>query len=421
MKSFSELGLAEPLLRAVREQGYQITTPIQAQAIPHVLAGRDVLGCAQTGTGKTAAFALPLLQRLAADGADRTRGRGPRALVISPTRELAAQIGEDMRAYGRYMPLAGGVIFGGVSQVPQVAALRRGIDVLIATPGRLLDLIGQRHVTLDRVSVLVLDEADRMLDMGFLPDVRRIIATLPARRQTLLFSATMPPEIAGLAGQLLVDPARVAVAPPASAAETVRQAVLMVTKEDKPALLAHLLADPAMARVLVFTRTKHGADRVCQKLQRQGIAAAAIHGNKSQNARQRALAEFKAGAVRVLAASDIAARGLDIDDVTHVINFDVPNEPETYVHRIGRTGRAGALGDALSLCAPDERGFLRAIERMVKRPIEVLRDHPFHTEAAPVQAQPARPAARPAMPQRHRPHSGARGGGARADGSRRRW
>ena len=421
MKSFSELGLAEPLLRAVREQGYQVTTPIQAQAIPHVLAGRDVLGCAQTGTGKTAAFALPLLQRLAADGADRTRGRGPRALVISPTRELAAQIGEDMRAYGRYMPLAGGVIFGGVSQVPQVAALRRGIDVLIATPGRLLDLIGQRHVSLDRVSVLVLDEADRMLDMGFLPDVRRIIATLPARRQTLLFSATMPPEIAGLAGQLLVDPARVAVAPPASAAETVRQAVLMVTKEDKPALLAHLLADPAMARVLVFTRTKHGADRVCQKLQRQGIAAAAIHGNKSQNARQRALADFKAGAVRVLAASDIAARGLDIDDVTHVINFDVPNEPETYVHRIGRTGRAGAEGDALSLCAPDERGFLRAIERTVKRSIEVLRDHPFHTEAAPVQGQPARPAARPAMPQRHRPHSSARGGGARADGSRRRW
>jgi ATP-dependent RNA helicase RhlE len=258
--------------------------------------------------------------------------------------------------------------------------------------------------------------------MGFLPDVRRIIAALPARRQTLLFSATMPPEIAGLASQLLVDPARVAVAPPASAAETVSQAVLMVSKEDKPALLAHLLSDPAMARVLVFTRTKHGADRVCQKLQRQGIAAAAIHGNKSQNARQRALAEFKAGAVRVLAASDIAARGLDIDDVTHVINFDVPNEPETYVHRIGRTGRAGALGDALSLCAPEERGFLRAIERIVKRPIEVLRDHPFHTEAAPVQAQPARPAARPAMP-RHRPHSGAGGarGGARADASRRRW
>ncbi len=423
MKSFSELGLAEPLLRAVREQGYQVTTPIQAQAIPHVLAGRDVLGCAQTGTGKTAAFALPLLQRLAAQGADRTRGRGPRALVISPTRELAAQIGEDMRAYGRYMPLSGGVIFGGVSQVPQVAALRRGIDVLIATPGRLLDLIGQRHVTLDRVSVLVLDEADRMLDMGFLPDVRRIIATLPARRQTLLFSATMPPEIAGLAGQLLVDPARVAVAPPASAAETVRQAVLMVSKDDKPALLAHLLADPAMARVLVFTRTKHGADRVCQKLQRQGIAAAAIHGNKSQNARQRALAEFKAGAVRVLVATDIAARGLDVDDVTHVINFDVPNEPETYVHRIGRTGRAGALGDALSLCAPEERGFLRAIERIVKRPIEVLRDQPFHTNAAPVQAEPARPAARPAMPRRHRPHAGAGGGrgGARADGSRRRW
>ena len=420
MKSFSELGLAEPLLRAVREQGYQVTTPIQAQAIPQVLAGRDVLGCAQTGTGKTAAFALPLLQRLAAEPVDRSRGRAPRALVISPTRELAAQIGDDVRAYGRHLPLTSAVIFGGVSQVPQVAALRRGVDVLIATPGRLLDLIGQRHVCLDRVRALVLDESDRMLDMGFLPDVRRIIAGLPARRQTLLFSATMPPEIAGLAGQLLVEPARVSVTPPASAAETVRQTVLMVAKDDKPALLAHLLSDPAMARVLVFTRTKHGADRVCQKLQRQGIAAAAIHGNKSQNARQRALADFKAGAVRVLAASDIAARGLDIDDVTHVINFDVPNEPENYVHRIGRTGRAGALGDALSLCAPEERGFLRAIERIVRRPIDVVRDHPFHTEAAPAQAQPARQPARPALPQRHRPRAGA-GGGARAAGSRRRW
>jgi ATP-dependent RNA helicase RhlE len=303
-------------------------------------------------------------------------------------------------------------VFGGVGQMPQVSALRRGVDILIATPGRLLDLLGQRHVRLDSVTVLVLDEADRMLDMGFLPDVRRIITACPARRQTLFFSATMPPEIAGLAAQLLVDPARVSVAPPAMAAETVSQKVLMVAKEDKPALLAHLLENPALGRILVFTRTKHGADRVCQKLQRQDVGAAAIHGNKSQNARQRALAEFKRGAVRVLVASDIAARGLDIDDVTHVINFDIPNEPETYVHRIGRTGRAGALGDALSLCSHEERGYLRDIEKLMRRPIEVHRDHPFHIEMGTARPQPVRPQA-PGRPQQRQ-----RAG---AYGSQRRW
>jgi len=413
MNSFSELGLREPLLRAVREQGYETPTPVQMESIPHVLAGRDVLGCAQTGTGKTAAFALPLLDRLAAEPTpEGSRWRAPRALIISPTRELAAQIAEDVRAYGRHLPLVSTVIFGGVSQVPQVSALRRGVDILIATPGRLLDLYTQRQVRLDAVSVLVLDEADRMLDMGFLPDVRRIVATLTSRRQTLLFSATMPTEIAGLAGQLLRDPVHVAVTPPASTVAKVRQSVLQVEKEDKLALLAHLLDDPSFGRVLVFTRTKHGADRVCTKLQRQNVSSAAIHGNKSQNARQRALADFRRGAVRVLVASDIAARGLDIDDVTHVVNFDVPNEPETYVHRIGRTGRAGADGDALTLCSADERGFLRAIEKVVRSSIAVHRDHPFHVEIAAPRPQPIRSPARAANHRRQR---------AGAVGSQRRW
>jgi ATP-dependent RNA helicase RhlE len=372
MSSFPELGLAEPLLRAVREQGYQTPTPIQTQAIPPVLAGKDVLGTAQTGTGKTAAFALPILQQLAAG----QRVRAPRALIVSPTRELAVQIGEDLAAYGRHLPLRSAVIFGGVNQHRQVQALRQGVDILVATPGRLLDLLQQRHVYLGAATILVLDEADRMLDMGFLPDVRRIVEAMQARKQTLLFSATMPDEIAQLARRLLSDPVRVAVAPPAAAADTVRQKVYMVAREDKPSLLVDLLADDALARVLVFTRTKHGADRLCQKLERSRIDAAAIHGNKSQNARQRALADFRSGNVRVLVASDIAARGLDIDDVTHVVNFDIPNEPETYVHRIGRTGRAGARGEAWSLCSKEERGFLRAIERTVRTSLEVAASPP---------------------------------------------
>jgi len=393
--SFEALGLAEPLLRAIREQGYHTPTPIQAQAIPPVLAGRDLIGCAQTGTGKTAAFALPLLQTLAG----QPRVRSPRALIVSPTRELAAQIGEDCRAYGRHLALSGAVIFGGVSQEKQVAALRRGVDILVATPGRLLDLLEQGHVRLDAVSILVLDEADRMLDMGFLPDVRRIIRAVPVKRQTLLFSATMPREIADLAARFMVDPVRVAVAPPASAAETVDQKVYLVGRDDKPQLLAHLLADAAMARVLVFTRTKHGADRLCKRLERDRIVAAAIHGNKSQNQRTRALDEFRRGAVRVLVASDIAARGLDIDDVTHVVNFDIPNEPETYVHRIGRTGRAGATGEALSLCAPEESAFLRDIERILGRPVEVVVDHPFPSRGGrPAERKDTRPQQRSGRP-----------------------
>ena len=392
MKSFDELGLAEPLLRAIREEGYQTPTPIQIAAIPPVLAGADLIGCAQTGTGKTAAFALPMLQTLAG----RPRVRTPRALVVSPTRELAAQIGEDCKNYGRHLALSGTVIFGGVSQEKQVAALRRGVDILVATPGRLLDLLEQGHVVLDAVSILVLDEADRMLDMGFLPDVKRIIRSVPVKRQTLLFSATMPREIAELAQRFMIDPVRVAVTPPASAAETVSQRVYMVGREDKPQLLAHLLADPAMARVLVFTRTKHGADRLCKRLERDRIAAVAIHGNKSQNQRTRALDDFRRGQVRVLVASDIAARGLDIDDVTHVVNFDIPNEPETYVHRIGRTGRAGATGEALSLCGPEEREFLRDIEKILRRPVEVVGDHPFPSRGGrPVDSQEARPQQRP--------------------------
>ena len=379
--SFRELGLSEPLLRAVSEQGYQVPTPIQARAIPAVLAGRDVLGCAQTGTGKTAAFALPLLERLAASsGGRRVRGQAPRCLVVSPTRELALQIAEDARAYARHLPIRSAVLFGGVNQRSQVDALRRGADVVVATPGRLLDLLEQGHLVLNQVSHLVLDEADRMLDMGFLPDVRRIIKALPAREQTLLFSATMPREIAQLADSLLSDPVKVAVAPTATAAETVAQRVYLVAREDKPALLNHLLTDPALARVLVFTRTKHGADRLCHKLERGGVPCAAIHGNKSQNARQRALEGFRRGAVRVLVASDIAARGLDIDDVSHVINFDVPNEPETYVHRIGRTGRAGASGEALSFCSHEERGFLRAIEKIVRQKVPVEGDHPYRAQ-----------------------------------------
>ena len=421
MKSFNELGLAEPLLRAIHEQGYQTPTPIQSQAIPPVLAGRDLIGCAQTGTGKTAAFALPLLQTLAG----QPRARSPRALVVSPTRELAAQIGEDCRAYGRHLALSGTVIFGGVSQEKQVAALRRGVDILVATPGRLLDLLEQGHVRLDAVSILVLDEADRMLDMGFLPDVRRIIRSVPVKRQTLLFSATMPREIAELAERFMIDPIRVAVTPPASAAETVRQRVYLVGRDDKPQLLAHLLGDPAMARVLVFTRTKHGADRLCRRLERDRIGAAAIHGNKSQNQRTRALEQFRRGEVRVLVASDIAARGLDIDDVSHVVNFDVPNEPETYVHRIGRTGRAGASGQALSLCAPEEREFLRDIEAILGRRVEVVGDHPFPSRGGhqapaeepraqrPGRPGPRRDGRRPAGPPRRQQ---AGGGGSRGRG-----
>ncbi len=373
---FSELNLIAPLLRALDAEGYLEPTPIQREAIPHVLLGRDLLGCAQTGTGKTAAFALPILQRFAAS--PRVVGRRPiRALVLTPTRELAAQIDESFDAYGRNLGLAHAVIFGGVGQNPQVAALRRGIDILVATPGRLLDLASQGEVDLRRLEVFVLDEADRMLDMGFLPDVRKVIALLPARRQTLFFSATMPPDIADLAARILVHPVRVAVTPVSSTVDKISQSVFFVSKSDKRHLLEYLLRDPAMDRVLVFTRTKHGANRVVEQLVRAGITSLAIHGNKSQNARTRALSQFKDGSTRVLVATDIAARGLDIDSISHVVNFDLPEVPESYVHRIGRTARAGASGAAFSFCDSDERDLLRDIERLIRLRVPVVSDHPF--------------------------------------------
>nr|MBA2482480.1 DEAD/DEAH box helicase [Planctomycetota bacterium] len=377
---FDQFSLSQPILRALQEQGYETATPIQERAIPEILAGKDILGCAQTGTGKTAAFALPILQRLS--GTKPASGRPIRVLVVTPTRELAAQIGENFRAYGRHLPLTSAVIFGGVGQRPQEDALRRGVDVLIATPGRLLDLMGQGFVRLGSIEVLVLDEADRMLDMGFIHDIRKILKVVPAKRQTLFFSATMPREIRSLADSILHDPVPIEVTPVATTAETVSQAVYFVSKPDKPALLQHLLSDRAVTRVLVFTRTKHGADKVAKHLTRVNIHAEAIHGNKSQNARIRALDNFKKGSTRVLVASDIASRGLDVDDISHVVNFDLPNEPETYVHRIGRTGRAGASGIAMSFCDGEERAFLRDIERTIRKSVPVVDDHPFRANAS---------------------------------------
>jgi ATP-dependent RNA helicase RhlE len=379
--SFTNLRLAEPILRAITAEGYTTPTPIQAQAIPLVLQGRDVLGCAQTGTGKTAAFALPILHRLLAQhradasGPRTNAKRAIRCLVLCPTRELASQIAESFRTYGRNLPLKGTVVFGGVSQHPQTSALKQGVDILVATPGRLMDLMDQGWVDLRHVECFVLDEADRMLDMGFIDDIRRIAAALPReqRPQTLLFSATMPPEIRKLAESLLRDPVSVQVTPVASTVERVTQSVHFVEKRDKGRLLTHVLDSKPVTRALVFTRTKHGADRVVSNLFRAGVRAEAIHGDKSQNARQRALSNFRAGKTRVLVATDIAARGIDVDGVSHVINYDVPHEPETYVHRIGRTARAGAEGKAISFCSSEERAWLRDIERLTRKSIEVLR------------------------------------------------
>jgi ATP-dependent RNA helicase RhlE len=374
--SFSQLDIIDPIRRALSAEGYSVPTPIQAQAIPLLLAGRDLLGCAQTGTGKTAAFAIPILTRLA--GSPRREGlRGPRALVLAPTRELASQIGESFATYGRYLSLRQVVVFGGVGQKPQVDGIRRGAEILVATPGRLLDLMQQGHVRLDAVEALVLDEGDRMLDMGFIQPIRRIVAAVPRKRQTMLFSATLPPDIVALASGMLNNPATVSVTPTASTAEKVSQWVLHVQSNNKRSLLAEVLRDRAMARVLVFTRTKHGANRVAEHLNRGGVCSEAIHGNKSQSARERALAGFKKGNVRVLVATDIASRGIDVDGITHVINFEIPNEPENYVHRIGRTGRAGAAGIALSFCDPSERTFLRDIERLTRARLRVVERHPY--------------------------------------------
>ena len=374
--NFSSLGLTETIVRALRARGYAAPTPIQQQAIPRLLAGDDLLGIAQTGTGKTAAFALPVLQQLA-EARERAEPRTPRALVLAPTRELAIQIHDDFRDYGAGLRLRQTVILGGVGQGPQVAALAKGIDIVIATPGRLLDLFEQGHVRLDRVAFFVLDEADRMLDMGFIHDVKRIIRELPRRRRSLLFSATMPPDVASLAAEILHRPQRVEVTPAATTVDTVRQFVYFVKSADKSKLLHELLADTKLSRVLVFARTKHRANRVAEHVSKLGVEADAIHGNKSQTARQRALERFRAGRSRVLVATDIAARGLDVDGISHVINFELPHEPESYVHRIGRTARAGASGTALSFCDPSEASQLRGIERLTGVALLKVQGQPF--------------------------------------------
>ena len=377
MTSFAGLDLAQPILRAIADEGYTTPTPIQGKSIPPLLEGRDLLGVAQTGTGKTAAFALPLLHRLA-DNAGKSHPRQPLALILAPTRELAGQIGDSFRTYGRHLRLRTGVVFGGVSIRRQIQTLARGVHVLVATPGRLIDLMNRGDLRLDAVECFILDEADRMLDMGFIRDVKKITAALPKRRQTLLFSATMPKSVQGLAADLLSNPVRVEAAPTSTTVEKVDQMVLFVPKDKKRALLGELLNDKDMARVLIFTRTKHGANRVARHLHDRGIHSDAIHGNKTQNARQRALDGFRSGRIRALVATDIAARGIDVEGVTHVINFDLPNDPESYVHRIGRTARAGAAGIAISFCDSGERAHLRDIEKTIRQNVPVIEDHPYH-------------------------------------------
>jgi len=381
--SFNDLNLIEPINRALREQGYEQPTPIQVQAIPVVLEGKDLLGCAQTGTGKTAAFSIPILQHLYGKGG----AKGVKALILTPTRELAVQIGESIAAIGKFTKLRHTVIFGGVSQFHQVNDLRRGVDIVVATPGRLLDLMNQGLISLARLEILVFDEADRMLDMGFIHDIKRILTRVPSERQTLFFSATMPTEIQSLAFSILQNPVRVEVTPVSSTSENVSQAVYFVEKPDKKALLQHLIREKEMPHVLVFTRTKHGADRVANDLVKSGISAEAIHGNKSQGARQRALSNFKSRSTRVLVATDIAARGIDVSELPFVINYELPDTPETYVHRIGRTGRAGATGTAFSFCGADEREMLRDINRLAKKAIPVVENHPFLTAGMPAAAQ----------------------------------
>lgn len=381
MTTFADLHLAEPLLRALDEEGYATPTPIQAGAIPYLLEGRDLLGLAQTGTGKTAAFALPILDRLFR-GKGRAHPKGARALVLAPTRELASQIGESFASYARHMRFSYAVVFGGVGQGRQIEALRRGVDVLVAAPGRLLDLMGQGHVDLSGLEVLVLDEADRMLDMGFVRDIRKIVAALPTDRQTLLFSATMPKSISDLAHGLLRDPATVQVTPPSSTVDRIRQAVMFVDTGNKREALKLLVDSPKVERAVVFTLMKHEANKVAAFLSDHGITAEAIHGNKSQGARERAMSGFRSGNVKVLVATDIAARGIDVDDVTHVFNYDLPNVPESYVHRIGRTARAGREGWAVSLCDAEQRAWLRDIEKNIGKAIPVVSEHPYHSEAA---------------------------------------
>ncbi len=376
--TFKELNLIEPIQQALADEGYEKPTPIQQQAIPHALEGKDVLGCAQTGTGKTAAFAIPVLQNLLKVMPPNGQQRKIKALVLTPTRELAIQIGDSFKAYSRHVKIHGMVIFGGVSQKPQESRLKQGIDVLVATPGRLLDLMNQGLISLSDVEIFVLDEADRMLDMGFIHDVRKVIKALPTKRQTLFFSATMPGEIASLAHDILIDPVKVAVTPVSSTAEKIEQSVYFVEKKKKKKLLIDLLQDESIVTALVFTRTKHGANRVAKDLDRSGISAMAIHGNKSQTARQKALGSFKDGKLRVLVATDIAARGIDVDELSHVVNYDLPNIPETYVHRIGRTGRAGLSGKAISFCDVEELPYLKDIQKLIGLRVPVVSDHPYH-------------------------------------------
>jgi ATP-dependent RNA helicase RhlE len=380
--SFEELNLIEPILKALKTEGYTNPTPIQEQSIPIILERKDLLGCAQTGTGKTAAFAIPILQIL--EGG-KIFDKGPRAikcLILTPTRELAIQIGESFTAYGRHTGMKHAVIFGGVSQGSQVSALKSGVDILIATPGRLLDLINQKFVQLHYLKIFVLDEADRMLDMGFIHDVKKLITKIPQKRQTLFFSATMPDEIQKLANTILVNPEKVEVTPVSSTADTIDQSLFFVEKNDKKKLLIHILNDKNIKSALIFSRTKHGADKITKDLVKAGIKTEAIHGNKSQNARQKALSNFKSGQIKALIATDIAARGIDIDELSHVINYELPNVPETYVHRIGRTGRAGSSGIAYSFCDEEEMEYLKDIQKLIGKEIPVIDDQPYHMRGA---------------------------------------
>lgn len=377
MMTFEQLELIAPIQKALKLENYVAPTPIQVQAIPHLLKGRDILASAQTGTGKTAAFAIPILQKLAGQRSDQRGADRVRALILTPTRELALQIGESLSTYGRFTGVRNTVIFGGVNQNKQVDALQRGVDILVATPGRLLDLMDQGYVRLGNIEYFVLDEADRMLDMGFIHDIRKILARLPRQRQSLFFSATMPDDIVALSRNILDNPVKVAVSPVSSTAETIQQYLYHTNKSSKTDLLLHILQDPEMEQVLLFARTKHGADRISRNLTKKHIRSAAIHGNKSQNQRQKALSDFKEGKIRVLVATDIAARGIDIDQLRYVVNFDIPNEAETYVHRIGRSGRAGEAGISISLCEPEEIPYIKDIEKLIGQQIEVVEDHPF--------------------------------------------
>ncbi len=402
--TFEQLGLIDPLLKALKTEGYTTPTPIQEQSIPVVLEGKDLLGCAQTGTGKTAAFALPMLQILHNDGRNAKGFKHIRALILTPTRELATQIDESFTSYGKHTSIRQEVIFGGVSQHAQTIALRNGTDILVATPGRLLDLMNQGYIHLDHLEIFVLDEADRMLDMGFIHDVKKIIKVLPQQKQTLFFSATMPPTISGLANSILNNPVKVEVTPVSSTAEKIDQSVYFVGKREKQSLLVHLIAEHSINRTLVFTKTKHGADRVVKDLRAANIKADAIHGNKSQAARQNALSNFKNGKLKVLVATDIAARGIDVDSLTHVINFDLPNVPETYVHRIGRTGRAGASGISFSFCDGEEIPLLKDINKLIGQKIPAV-EHPYEKATASSSQRP--PVQNAPAPRNRRPiHSG---------------